>query len=167
MPHTVEEAADFMSKLDDLMGPSFSSAPDGAEKRIGSNKPIASTEPDEKFVLKSVSATDGSAAISTSTKVKYLVVYFVFNLGLTLFNKDIMIAVCHFVYFLISFWRDFVEAGNVLLETLLFRVVLRLRALALSAMYHCYDSFYKRSFNTDSRQFMRLIATGTFADLFL
>ncbi|MCJ1423815.1 UAA transporter [Sticta canariensis] len=92
MPHTVEEAADFMSKLDDLMGPSFSSAPDGAEKRLGSTKPIAITEPDEKLVLKSVSATDGSAAISTSTKVKYLIVYFAFNLGLTLFNKAVMIA---------------------------------------------------------------------------
>lgn len=94
MPHTVEEAADFMSKLDDLMGPSFSSAPDGAENRLGSTNPIASTETDEKLVLKSVSATDGSAAISTSTKVKYLIVYFAFNLGLTLYNKAIMIAVC-------------------------------------------------------------------------
>ena len=94
MPHTVEEATDFMSKLDDLMGPSFSSAPDDAEKRLGSTKPVAITEPNEKLVLKSVSATDGSAAISTSTKVKYLIVYFAFNLGLTLFNKAVMIAVC-------------------------------------------------------------------------
>ena len=94
MPHTVEEAADFMNKLDDLMGPNFSSGPDGAETRLGSSKPIELTEPDEKLVLKPVSATDGSAAISTSTKVKYLIVYFAFNLGLTLFNKAIMIAVC-------------------------------------------------------------------------
>lgn len=94
IPHTVEEATDFMSKLNDLMGPSVSSEPNAAEEPAGSDKPTVFTDPDEKLVLKSVSATDGSATVSTSTKVKYLTIYFAFNLGLTLFNKAIMIAVC-------------------------------------------------------------------------
>ncbi|MCJ1305815.1 UAA transporter [Hypocenomyce scalaris] len=39
----------------------------------------------------SVSVTDGSATVPTTTKLKYLVIYFAFNLGLTLFNKAVMI----------------------------------------------------------------------------
>lgn len=39
------------------------------------------------------SVTDGSATIPTATKLRYLAVYFMFNLGLTLFNKAIMIQV--------------------------------------------------------------------------
>lgn len=46
---------------------------------------------DEKQV--SVSVSDGSATVPTSTKLRYLVVYFAFNLGLTLFNKAVMIQV--------------------------------------------------------------------------
>ena len=42
----------------------------------------------------SVSVTDGSATVPTTTKLKYLVIYFAFNLGLTLFNKAVMIKVC-------------------------------------------------------------------------
>lgn len=41
----------------------------------------------------STSITDGSATIPTATKLRYLVVYFLFNLGLTLFNKAVMIQV--------------------------------------------------------------------------
>ena len=37
-----------------------------------------------------VSIVDGSAAVPTITKFKYLAVYFLFNLGLTLFNKFLM-----------------------------------------------------------------------------
>ncbi|MCJ1468366.1 UAA transporter [Pseudocyphellaria aurata] len=92
MPHTVEEADDFIGKLNDLMGPNPSSESSATEKPVGSKEPIAVTELDEKSALESVSATDGSATVSTSTKIKYLVMYFVFNLGLTLFNKAVMIA---------------------------------------------------------------------------
>lgn len=115
IPHTVEETTNFMNRLNDLMGPSLSLEPNAAEKPASSNKPIAFTEPDEKVVLKSVSTTDGSATVATSTKVKYLIIYFAFNLGLTLFNKAVMIAVCvcadlSFVLFLdFIFGRDFVK----------------------------------------------------------
>lgn len=92
--HTVEDATEFMTKLNHIKKPTMSSEPVAAETHTGSKGPIALAELDEKLVLKSVSATDGSAAVSTSTKVKYLIVYFAFNLGLTLFNKAVMIAVC-------------------------------------------------------------------------
>lgn len=106
MPHTVQEAEDFIGKLNDLMGPNISSEPSATEKPIGSIEPTAVSELDEKLVLKSVSATDGSATVSISTKIKYLVIYFAFNLGLTLFNKAVMIAVC--VYVLFCLFLDFI-----------------------------------------------------------
>ena len=37
-----------------------------------------------------VSVTDGSANVATRTKIMYLALYFIANLGLTLFNKTIM-----------------------------------------------------------------------------
>lgn len=40
-----------------------------------------------------VSVVDGSANVSGATKVKYLIIYSVFNLGLTFYNKAIMIKV--------------------------------------------------------------------------
>ena len=43
--------------------------------------------------LRSVSSTDGSERVSTFTKARYLIVYFVFNLALTLFNKALLIEV--------------------------------------------------------------------------
>lgn len=43
--------------------------------------------------LRSVSSTDGSERVSTFTKARYLIVYFVFNLALTLFNKVLLIEV--------------------------------------------------------------------------
>ena len=41
-----------------------------------------------------VSITDGSAMVPATTKMSYLAIYFFFNLGLTLFNKALMIKVC-------------------------------------------------------------------------
>lgn len=43
--------------------------------------------------LRSVSSTDGSERVSTFTKARYLIVYFIFNLALTLFNKALLIEV--------------------------------------------------------------------------
>lgn len=43
--------------------------------------------------LRSVSSTDGSERVSTFTKARYLIVYFLFNLALTLFNKALLIEV--------------------------------------------------------------------------
>ena len=40
-----------------------------------------------------VSLVDGSAKVSVATKLNYLMLYFIFNLGLTLYNKAIMIKV--------------------------------------------------------------------------
>ena len=40
-----------------------------------------------------VSSVDGSATVPATTKFKHLAVYFAFNLGLTLFNKAVMIQV--------------------------------------------------------------------------
>lgn len=36
---------------------------------------------------------DGSAGVPTWTKCKYLAIYFLFNLGLTLYNKAVMVQV--------------------------------------------------------------------------
>lgn len=46
--------------------------------------------------LRSVSSTDGSERVSTLTKSRYLIVYFIFNLALTLFNKALLIEVITF-----------------------------------------------------------------------
>lgn len=43
--------------------------------------------------LVNVSATDGSSSVSTTSKLQILLVYFMFNLGLTLYNKAVMIMV--------------------------------------------------------------------------
>ncbi len=43
--------------------------------------------------LVKVSATDGSSSVSTTSKLQILLVYFLFNLGLTLYNKAVMIMV--------------------------------------------------------------------------
>lgn len=45
----------------------------------------------EETKLMRVSLVDGSANISVATKLNFLVVYFIFNLGLTLYNKAVMI----------------------------------------------------------------------------
>jgi len=37
---------------------------------------------------------DGSASVPTWIKCKYLAIYFLFNLGLTLYNKAVMMQVC-------------------------------------------------------------------------
>lgn len=43
--------------------------------------------------LARVSALDGSGSISSTSKIKVLLVYFMFNLGLTFYNKAVMIMV--------------------------------------------------------------------------
>lgn len=44
--------------------------------------------------LAKTSAIDGSSSVSTTSKLQILLVYFMFNLGLTLYNKAVMIMVC-------------------------------------------------------------------------
>ena len=171
--HTVEEATEFMTKLNHIKKPAMSSEPVAAETHTGSKGPIALAEPDGKLVLKSVSATDGSAADSTCTKVKYLIVYFVFNLGLTLFNKAVMIAVCVcadgcFVCSLILFAAGLVEAGNMFLDIIscscghLARLMPSILLFSTPRL-----AFTSAHFNTGSPQCMEFIATDTIPNFFI
>lgn len=48
--------------------------------------------PEEAEVTR-VSIVDGSANVSIATKLNFLMIYFIFNLGLTLYNKAVMIKV--------------------------------------------------------------------------
>lgn len=57
--------------------------------------------------LRSVSSTDGSEKVSNFTKARYLIVYFVFNLALTLFNKALLIEVNSFVSIWFSLKKTF------------------------------------------------------------
>jgi hypothetical protein len=47
----------------------------------------------EKTEMMRVGFVDGSSTVSFATKLKFLMIYFIFNLGLTLYNKAIMIQV--------------------------------------------------------------------------
>lgn len=47
----------------------------------------------EETKLTRVSLVDGSADVSVATKLNFLLVYLIFNLGLTLHNKAVMIQV--------------------------------------------------------------------------
>lgn len=97
MPHTVAETTATISKLHALMG-----TVESTERVVivGPNAIVElsdSAKLHEKLEMDAVSVLDGSAAISAATKVQFLMIYFVFNLGLTLFNKVIMIAVRRFL----------------------------------------------------------------------
>ena len=48
----------------------------------------------EEIKMTRVSHIDGSADVSLATKLNFLMVYLLFNLGLTLYNKAVMIQVC-------------------------------------------------------------------------
>ena len=48
----------------------------------------------EETKMTRVSLIDGSADVSVATKINFLMVYLIFNLGLTLYNKAVMIQVC-------------------------------------------------------------------------
>ena len=109
--HSAEDASLFMTKLHDLvpedkqaevdqllpptaMMPESETNCEIAVKIEGSGRshdgkmllPVAP----RKDVLSRVSALDGSAEVSVTTKVKLLIIYFLLNLGLTLYNKAVM-----------------------------------------------------------------------------
>ena len=67
MPHTTEQAGAIMARIKSLV-----------------------QRPKESVA---VNVVDGSAIVPNTVKLQYLVVYFAFNLGLTLFNKAVMIEV--------------------------------------------------------------------------
>ena len=90
MPHSHEKAKQTVEALNDLMSDE-------------DTQPIAETldvlmPKEEKLVP--VSDIDGSANVSTTSKLCNLVMYFTFNLGLTIFNKAVMIQVCITFYIL-------------------------------------------------------------------
>lgn len=45
-----------------------------------------------------VAVADGSATVPAKVKLIYLAIYFLLNLGLTLYNKAVMIKVCLLLY---------------------------------------------------------------------
>ena len=62
----------------------------------------------EETKMTRVSHIDGSADVSLATKLNFLMVYLVFNLGLTLYNKAVMIQVCANSLFQTSWMDSFV-----------------------------------------------------------
>ena len=79
MPHTVIEAVRFMNDLHET------AEKDAPEK-------LFTVTPGK--AMASVGQLDGSEGVSKATKMKFLAVYFFFNLSLTLYNKAVMIQVC-------------------------------------------------------------------------
>ena len=77
MPHTVEQSARFMEDLHTI-------AKKDALKKLA----LAGDK-----TMATVGAIDGSANVDMMTKIKLLGIYFFFNLGLTLYNKAVMIQV--------------------------------------------------------------------------
>ena len=51
------------------------------------------TQPLEVEGMAQVNTIDGSASVSAASKIQVLLIYFAFNLGLTLYNKAVMIRV--------------------------------------------------------------------------
>ena len=72
IPHTADQTIKFM---DDL-------------RLIAASKNTS-----KKSAMAPVGEIDGSVNVSTATKMKYLMVYFLLNLALTLYNKAVMIQV--------------------------------------------------------------------------
>lgn len=133
MPHTCQQAADFVLKLNDIVetgetgdatnilaglgketsekavlvgygtlpaASSFSTRTSSTEIAIKSTMSEASalvSSPVKMERLTKVNAIDGSGSTSTASKVQILLVYFAFNLGLTLYNKAVMIKVSIFL----------------------------------------------------------------------
>ncbi|KAL8753112.1 MAG: hypothetical protein Q9199_005283 [Rusavskia elegans] len=118
MPHSSREAAEFVSKLNDItevreadeasyigVDPSNQSKEEFAllaknettgtpDKYIfagRSDRVDLIAEDDELEGMAQVSTIDGSASVTVASKIHVLLVYFAFNLGLTLYNKAVMI----------------------------------------------------------------------------
>lgn len=115
MSHTVQDADVFMTRLHNLVPESKQAAaryirtseqpqdrnvtdrytsleakiPDTSHGQVLAN----SSSPSKDGLIR-VGILDGSADVSTATKVRLILVYFVFNLGLTLYNKAVMNTVC-------------------------------------------------------------------------
>ncbi|KAL9581300.1 MAG: hypothetical protein Q9212_003976 [Teloschistes hypoglaucus] len=129
MPHSYNEAADFVTKLNTIVETEGTSDASKASivqiKNASESAPVIAYAPipalikldtdassfeskEKKSVVVSppftpiksamegytkVNALDGSASTSAASKIQILLVYFAFNLGLTLYNKAVMIKV--------------------------------------------------------------------------
>ncbi len=78
IPHTAAETMKFMNDLREI---------------ASKNAPNDLNIPTQTLAMTSAGVVDGSVYVSTVTKIKYLAIYFFFNLGLTLYNKAVMIQV--------------------------------------------------------------------------
>ncbi len=91
MPQAFGEAGGTKDKLDTLITPT------GPQDFIAAARPTTLHAQinfiGDKARMSNVSIVDDSTNVSTVTKAKLLIIYFVFNLGLTFFNKAIMIEV--------------------------------------------------------------------------
>lgn len=89
---SIQEAEAAMEKLLDLMSRDLMSQ--AAAIGLATLKEHrASIGPCKNFDMDTVGMADSSTNVSVATKVKVLIVYFTFNLGLTLFSKAIMVKV--------------------------------------------------------------------------
>ncbi|KAL8687434.1 MAG: hypothetical protein Q9218_006391 [Villophora microphyllina] len=129
MPHSIQEATDFVVKLNVIVESAEPSDATKASNNFAANtsqnklhpeyntfpaviqpdKQVLSSKSKEKNPvfettpltpiksamehLTKVNAMDGSSNTSTASKVQILMVYFAFNLGLTLYNKAVMIQI--------------------------------------------------------------------------
>ncbi|KAL8838611.1 MAG: hypothetical protein Q9176_005008 [Flavoplaca citrina] len=121
MPHSSREAAEFVSKLNDItevreaddafsfrVDPKIRTKEDLyflASNETTTNNETPNThayggrrdstdliaEDEELDGMAQVSSIDGSASVTVASKVQVLLIYFAFNLGLTLYNKAVMI----------------------------------------------------------------------------
>ena len=92
MPHTLQEAEVAVERLHAFLSGEVISPAAAMELAIPDQQ-SASIKPKEVYMMETVGAADGSISVSVITKIKLLMVYFAINLGLTLFNKAIMIKV--------------------------------------------------------------------------
>ncbi|KAL9043186.1 MAG: hypothetical protein Q9214_003580 [Letrouitia sp. 1 TL-2023] len=111
MSHTVQDADVFMTRLHNLV-PESKQAATGCIRISGQSQEwnetdhriafkakipdalhgqvLANSSSPTKDSLIRVGVLDGSAEVSTTTKVRLIVIYFIFNLSLTLYNKAVM-----------------------------------------------------------------------------
>ncbi|KAL9023698.1 MAG: hypothetical protein Q9180_008137, partial [Flavoplaca navasiana] len=157
MPHSSREAAEFVSKLNDITEVreaddafSFRVDPKIRTKEelyfLASNETTTNhetpnnhayggrrdptdliAEDDELQGMAQVSTIDGSASVTVASKVQVLLVYFAFNLGLTLYNKAVMIKVSFPFPFLLTALHA--ASGMVGTQVLLSRGVFTLKNL--------------------------------------
>ena len=100
MLHSSEAATAFMTRLNRIITPqdhnnvaTDTEGTDMVQKRVSAEAAPKPIEKNEHGKLPKVSSLDGSASVAASSKLRILLLYFILNLGLTLYNKAVMIKV--------------------------------------------------------------------------